>query len=306
MAIPRRTVHVPVMLREVLDQIQLGPDLIIVDGTVGAGGHSSEILKAMPSSCRLIGLDRDAGMLARAGEVLQGENVTLHHASYCELDTVLETLGLNQVDRVLLDLGLSSDQLADSGRGFGFETTGTLDMRYDQRSGAPASELLQTVSSGDLEAILSKYAEERNARRIAREIVARRQQGCPVETAAELFHVVNDLVGSAGRKQVSSVAARVFQALRIAVNQELEYLQTFLTDVLPRRLRAGGRAIVITFHSLEDRLVKQAFREVTTWDNLTRKPIVATPQEVRLNPRARSAKLRTAVRTATGPASVHP
>jgi 16S rRNA (cytosine1402-N4)-methyltransferase len=289
-----RTVHVPVLLHEVLEQIALAPGLTIVDGTLGAGGHSQQILKQMSPDCRLIGIDRDPAMLARADKVVGGPHVDLRQGSYAQLDQILDDLEIDQVDRILLDLGLSSDQLADPDRGFGFETMGRLDMRFDPQSGREAADLLATEDQQTLEKIFRDYGEEPQAARLAGEIIARRQRKAPITTAVELKQLAEQVLGPARGK--SHPATRLFQALRIAVNQELEQLEVFLQDVLPRRLRAGGRVLVITFHSLEDRLVKQAFREATTWDNLTRKPIVATPSEIRWNPRSRSAKLRVAQR----------
>jgi len=289
-----RTVHVPVMVHEVLEQLALLPGLTIVDGTLGAGGHSQKILEKMDATSRLIGLDRDATMLSRAAEVVTGERVTLKESSYARLDRILDELGIDFVDRVLLDLGLSSDQLADGQRGFGFETTGPLDMRFDVSQGIPAAELLRIASEEQLEKIFRDYGEDPEARRLAQEIVAERKRGRGITTAAALKQLVERFTPVS--KNRSHPATRIFQALRIAVNGELDELETFLHKVLPERLRPGGRMLVITFHSLEDRLVKQAFRETTIWENLTRKPLVATPSEVRWNPRSRSAKLRVAQR----------
>lgn len=286
--------HVPVMVHEVLEQLMLQPGLTIVDGTVGAGGHSQKILQKLDPASRLIGLDRDETMLARAAQIVQGEQVTLRCSSYARLDDVLNELGIEKVDRVLLDLGLSSDQLSDLSRGFGFETTGPLDMRFDPSQGVPAAELLRTADEQTLEKIFRDYGEESEASRLTQEIISTRRQGQSVRTAADLKQLVERLLPV--EKHRSHPATRIFQALRIAVNGELDELETFLHKILPERLRPGGRALVITFHSLEDRLVKQAFRETTLWENLTRKPIVATPSEVRWNPRSRSAKLRVASR----------
>jgi 16S rRNA (cytosine1402-N4)-methyltransferase len=341
MASPR-TVHVPVMVHEVLEQLDLSPGLTVLDGTVGAGGHGLHILQALQAdspmsptpdtpppdeatrpdaptaagSGLLIGLDRDPAMLDRAAQVLQGPRVVLRQGSYAELDGVLEELEIEQIDRVLLDLGLSSDQLADRERGFGIDAGGELDMRFDTSVGIPAAELLATAEESELERIFAEYGEVPQAAAIASEIVTRRKRGEPVTRAEQLVEVGATYHGSASRVPKRSAkhgsqsrgtrrgsgakshpATRLFQSLRIAVNHELDQLETFLSDVLPRRLRSGGRAVIITFHSLEDRLVKQAFREVDTWHNLTRKPIVPTPSEIRLNPRSRSAKLRVAVRT---------
>jgi len=288
-----RTVHVPVMVHEVLESLDLAPGLMIVDGTVGAGGHSRKILERMDPSCRLIGIDRDSEMLARAAQVVKGQNVFLVQGSYVELPRILHELGLDAVHRVLIDLGLSSDQLSDPDRGFGFATSGPLDMRFDPTQGISAAELLATADATELERILAEYGEEAAAGKIASEIVFLRKRGRSPQTADELLALLERLLGR-GVPGKSHPATRVFQALRIAVNRELEQLEVFLTDVLPRTLSVGGRVLVITFHSLEDRLVKQAFREVERWENLTRKPIVPTPSEVRWNPRSRSAKLRVA------------
>ncbi len=291
-----RTVHVPVMLREVLAQMNFEPGLTIVDGTVGAGGHSQQILKKMDPTSRLIGLDRDPAMLARAGQVLQDSRVELKQASYAELPRILDEAGIDKVDRILLDLGLSSDQLADVERGFGFDTSAPLDMRFDTSAGVPVAELLATADAEQLEFILREYGEETESRRLAAEIVAQRQRG-GIRLASELKTLIERVLGVPKGK--SHPATRIFQAFRIAVNRELEQLETFLNQVLPERLSVGGRALIITFHSLEDRLVKQAFRETDKWEILTRKPLVATPSEVRWNPRSRSAKLRVAQRLGT-------
>lgn len=289
----RRTVHVPVLLREVLDLLAVAPGQTVVDGTLGAGGHSAYLLKSLQATGRLIGLDRDASMIARAAQVVSGENVHIEQTSYRELDAVLDRLEIKQVDRVLLDLGLSSDQLADDQRGFGFQTSAPLDMRFDDRSGESVAELLARSSVDDLKRLLAEFGDESRSKQMAVEILKRRDQG-QLKTASDLRLGVEAVVGT--RHTGSHPATRIFQALRIAVNHELEHLEHFLSDVLPRRLAPRGRVAIITFHSLEDRLVKNALREVTLWDNLTRKPVVPTPSEVRINPRSRSAKLRVATR----------
>ncbi len=291
----RRTVHVPVMLHEVLNSLAIIPNLTIVDGTLGAGGHSQQILKTMNNQGQLIGLDRDQSMLDRAAQVVSGESVSLHQCSYAQLNDVLDELKIEQVDRVLLDLGLSSDQLADPQRGFGFDTKGTLDMRFDTTTGRSVAELLRSGSVDELSQIFSEYGEEKAAARIAEAIVKRSRSGNSIQTADQLVELVNEVTGPSKKTKSPSVA-RVFQALRIAVNSELDQLDTFLKSVLPNRLRSGGRVVVMTFHSLEDRMVKEAFRDSTTWNNLTRKPLTPTPSEIRMNPRSRSAKLRFAER----------
>lgn len=290
----RRTVHIPVMLREVLDQLAIEPGIIIVDGTVGAGGHSQRILSAMNQQGQLIGVDRDQSMLDRAAQVVSAPNVSLHQGSYAQLGEVLDQLQIEKVDRVLLDLGLSSDQLADPERGFGFDTSGTLDMRFDKSSGQSVAEFLQSASATDIAAAIQSFGEDPDSDRIAEAIVRRRSSN-PVVTADQLVELVESVTGESSKRKSPSVA-RVFQALRIVVNQELEQLDRFLKTVLPERLKPGGRIVIITFHSLEDRMVKEAFRDDSVWHNLTRKPIPPTPSEIRNNPRSRSAKIRVAER----------
>jgi 16S rRNA (cytosine1402-N4)-methyltransferase len=286
-------VHVPVLLREVVARLELQPQLVVVDGTVGAGGHSREILSRIRPGGRLIGLDRDPLMLAHASRAVSGPDVSLIHSSYRDLRQVLDSMQIATVDRVLLDLGLSSDQLADRARGFGFDAGGALDMRFDTTQGLSAAEWLNTAPQSELTAALRDYGEVPGAERLAEQIVRRR----PVETAADLIDIIESGSASKPRRRDKSSAAQVFQAVRIAVNHELEHLQRFLSDVLPACLAPGGRAAIITFHSLEDRLVKQAFRG-EVWDSVTKKPIEATPAEARINPRSRSARLRVAVRRA--------
>jgi 16S rRNA (cytosine1402-N4)-methyltransferase len=289
-----RAVHIPVLLKETLAALELRPGMVVVDGTVGAAGHSRKILEAIRPGGTLIGLDRDSMMLRLAAENLgDGSDVVLKQASYAELDAILDELALPAVDRVLVDLGLSSDQLADRERGFGFKAGGPLDLRFDVRQGQPASELLRTADVQRLTDIFRDYGEESNAHRIAQAIVQQRGQR-PVERAEQLAELVER--SSPGRRGDTHPATRVFQALRIAVNEELEQLKRLLSDVGPRRIQSGGRLVVISFHSLEDRYVKDAFRETERWEPLTKKPVTATPTEERLNPRSRSAKLRAAVR----------
>ena len=292
-------IHVPVMLREVLQQLRLEPGLIVVDGTVGAGGHSREMLKALGHDGRLIGLDRDPMMLDRAAQVVTGPNAILRHSSYVALPKVLEELGIVGVDRVLLDLGLSSDQLSDVSRGFGFLSDGPLDLRFDVSSGQSAAELLATASASQLEEVFREFGEEPLARPLAEYLVQRRTT-TPIRTGSNLAEAVAQC--PAFRKQGPSEkhpATRIFQALRIAVNHELEHVQQGISSSAYQSLKVGGLLAVITFHSLEDRLVKTEFRQKDRWENLTSKPIVATPQEQRFNPRSRSAKLRVAIKKAT-------
>jgi len=298
----KRPIHLPVLLREVIEQLDLSPGLVVVDGTVGAGGHSQHILQRIGAEGTLIGLDRDAMMLNFAREKLECEKLPtgqchLRQSSYAELPAVLEELQLNQIDRILLDLGLSSDQLGDDARGFGFESTGELDLRFDTRTGIPAWKLLETLSESELSEILETYGEERFSQRIASHLVKQRKMS-PIRTASELIKAVQQAIPSKALASArKNPATRVFQALRIAANQELEQLETMLNSVLPQVLKAGGRAAIISFHSLEDRMVKQAFKNKTLWKNLTAKPIIATQAEQRVNPRCRTAKLRVAMKT---------
>jgi 16S rRNA (cytosine1402-N4)-methyltransferase len=289
-------IHQPVLLREVIRLLDLRPGLTIVDGTVGAGGHSQALLSHIGSSGKLIGLDRDPMMLAWAAKTLADPRCILRQASYAQLPEILDDLQIPKVDRILLDLGLSSDQLADSERGFGIKTAGPLDMRFDIRQGISATELLATKSESELADIFFRFGEERHSRAIARTICERRV-GCPVRTARDLADAVIESVSTAERRRSEiHPATRVFQALRIAVNAELDQLQIALSTAIPQRLQAGGIAAVISFHSLEDRLVKDAFRDQQTWQNLTSKPVTARPAEQRMNPRSRTAKLRAALR----------
>lgn len=292
---PSAARHIPVLLREVERALDLKPDLIVVDGTVGAGGHSQMMARRIGSGGTLIGLDRDPMMLALAAQVLPvSSHVILKQASYVELPEVLADLGMPGVDRVLLDLGLSSDQLADASRGFSFLADGPLDLRFDKSRGRSAAEFLKTASESDLERVLREYGEDSASGRIAKYLVGRASTK-PIETGADLADAIAECLGihrrEAGDKHP---ATRVFQALRIAVNDELEHVTRGLEGSVFGALKPGGLAAVITFHSLEDRIVKQEFRRTDRWENLTAKPIVASHQEQRFNPRSRSAKLRVA------------
>ena len=300
---PRRTssaVHIPVMRAAVLKSLDLRPGLTVVDATVGAGGHAVEILSQINPGGTLIGVDRDPMMLAHAATRLEstsGSNtaqVHLSQGSYVTLPDILDTMQADHVDRVLADLGLSSDQLADDERGFGFDADGPLDLRFDTSINEPAFRLLESRSVEELATLFREYGEERHSNAIARLLVSRRRQS-PIRTACELAQAVEAALPQRPRQRTHP-ATRVFQALRIAVNQELEHVAEFVDNVLPDVLQPGARAAIITFHSLEDRLIKNAFRRRNLWEPVTRKPMTATPAEQRQNPRSRSAKLRVAVR----------
>lgn len=289
-------IHVPVLLREVVQQLHLEPGLIVVDGTIGAAGHSREMLKLIGHTGRLIGLDRDPMMLGHAAKIVSGDNVTLRQSSYVDLPRVLTEIGIPCVDRILLDLGLSSDQLSDASRGFGFSSDGPLDLRFDISSGQPASQIIAEWSATQLAEIFREFGEEPLAQPLAEYLVKRRGTS-PIRTGSDLAVAVSEC--PAFRRHGSSdkhPATRVFQALRIAVNRELEHVEQGISFSCHQSLKPGGLLAVITFHSLEDRLVKNEFRNANRWDNLTSKPIVATPQEQRFNPRSRSAKLRVAMK----------
>lgn len=291
--------HVPVLPVEVLAHLDPSPGQVFVDATVGAGGHARLLAERLMPGGRLIGLDCDAAMLELARPRLADLPVTLVQAPFSRLRQVLDELGIAVVDGVLADVGVCSDQLDDPQRGLSFMQPGPLDMRLDPTTGEPASALLRRLTERDLADIIWRYGEERFSRRIARRIVEIRRCD-PLETTEELAELVRRCVprprhSGKRRKPPIDPATRVFQALRIAVNDELGELENLLKR-LPECVRPGGRAAAISFHSLEDRLVKTAFRERSLWEVLTRKPVQAGEEEVRNNPRARSAKLRAAVR----------
>jgi 16S rRNA (cytosine1402-N4)-methyltransferase len=289
------TQHVPVLAAEVLAGLGVAPGQTIVDGTLGGGGHARLLAEAVGATGRVLALDRDLGATERAAERLRGLNVDCLHANYADLPEVLADRGIAAVDGILLDLGLSSDQLADVERGFSFHSAGPLDLRFDVTRGEPAWKLIERLSEEHLANVIFEFGEERYSRRIARQIVARRRQA-PVRTAAELADVIRGAVPRSRHDRIDP-ATRTFQALRIEVNEELKWLKVALRR-LPDCLRPGGRLAVISFHSLEDRLVKEAFRDDARLDVVTRRPLRATEAETFNNPRARSAKLRVAARNA--------
>ncbi|MDA1212916.1 MAG: 16S rRNA (cytosine(1402)-N(4))-methyltransferase RsmH [Planctomycetota bacterium] len=290
------SVHIPVMLSEVLALLAPQPGEIVVDGTVGAGGHSREIIKKTGEPGRLIAVDRDPMMLKIARSVLPQENCEFHQGSYANLPAYLAELEIQQVDGILLDLGFSSDQLEDQSRGFRFDSPGPLDLRFDTEFGEPAWQYLQHVSEEELADVLWKYGEERFSREIASCLIRLRKTQTVV-TAKEVVEAILHGVPTKFQHEARRHSAtRVFQALRIAVNRELEQLEKSLTESFPSVLKPGGRLVIISFHSLEDRMVKTAFRDREQWTCLTPKPLTATPAEIRMNPRSRSAKIRGAVK----------
>jgi 16S rRNA (cytosine1402-N4)-methyltransferase len=288
--------HVPVLPVEVLALLDPQPGQVVVDATTGAGGHARLLAERVGPAGRVIGLDRDADMLALASRCgLADLPATLVQSGFERLRAVLDELGLETVDAVLADLGICSDQLDAAERGFSFSTNGPLDMRMNPGDGEPASSLLQWMNERELADLFYTYGEERHSRRIARKIVEVRQRQ-PLETTEQLAELVRRCVPRPPKWKPSiDPATRVFQALRIAVNDELRSLERLL-EVLPRCLCSGGRAALISFHSLEDRRVKTAFKDRQTWEALTKKPVTASTEETASNPRSRSAKLRAARR----------
>jgi 16S rRNA (cytosine1402-N4)-methyltransferase len=285
--------HVPVLAEEVITWLRPSTGQTLVDGTLGGGGHTRLLAEAVGPGGRVIALDRDPAAVASASSRLSGLNIHAVEANYSDLPEVLAGLGVDAVDGILLDLGFSSDQLADENRGFSFQSTGTLDLRFDPSRGEPAWKLVERLSAEHLADLIYRYGEDRFSRRIARHIVDTRR-AAPIKTAADLARVVRDAVPRF-RDERLDPATRTFQALRIAVNDELKWLEVALRR-LPDCLRRGARLAVMSFHSLEDRLVKEAFREDSRLDVLTRRPLRPGEREIKTNPRSSSAKLRVAER----------
>ncbi|HEV2005942.1 MAG TPA: 16S rRNA (cytosine(1402)-N(4))-methyltransferase RsmH [Candidatus Limnocylindrales bacterium] len=310
--------HLPVLAEEVVTMLAAAPGSLHIDATVGGGGHAERILAATDPDGRLLGLDADGAAIARVQSRLgprYGSRLVLRQENFRELGTVAPDAGFGAVDGCLFDLGLSSFQLADVDRGFSFRADGPLDMRFDTARGVPAAELLETLDTAELTALFRRYGEEPFAGRIARAIVEDRL-GSPVRTAQELASLIERVTPSRapGRRRIHP-ATRVFQVLRIAVNEELEALQSGLAAALDL-LRPGGRLVVLSYHSLEDRIVKRFFQAerrgctcppelpVCVCGRLPRlrlvtpKGIVPAAEEIAANPRARSARLRAAERLA--------
>ena len=301
--------HVSVLLEECLEGLNIKPDGTYVDGTLGGAGHSSEIVKRLTTGHH-IGIDRDPVALKAAGARLApfGDKVTLVHSNFCEIKQVLEDLEIEGVDGILLDLGVSSPQLDDGSRGFSYMADAPLDMRMNSEDTMSAYDVVNTWSQDELKRILYDYGEERYAPRIAAAICSRRAEK-PIETTLELVDVIRSAMPAQALREKQHPAKRSFQAIRIAVNDELGSVEKVMRDAIPC-LNKGGRLAVITFHSLEDRIVKNAMADAakgcTCPPNfpvcvcgkkpkvklITRKPIVSGDEELERNPRARSAKLR--------------
>jgi len=293
--------HIPVMLTEILDALQTEKGGIYVDGTLGGGGHTEEILKL---GGRVIGIDQDTEALAAAKERLvgYGEKITYVHDNFRSLANILDEVGIDKVGGILLDLGVSSHQLDSPERGFSFNETEEnlgvrLDMRMDTEKDLSAYEVVNEYSEKDLSDILFKYGGEPFARSIAHKIILRRGDA-PIETIGNLLSALKTALPPKVRygKRHGHYADKTFQAIRIEVNQELKVLEEVIPQAM-ERLKVGGRLAIITFHSLEDRIVKHTFREMAANDEaklITRKPIVPSEEEITENPRSKSAKLRVA------------
>jgi len=294
--------HNPVLLQEVLEHLALRPGAVVMDGTLGSGGHSEAILGEIGSTGRLIGFDQDPEAIARCRALFQGDaRVTLVHENFRNLERVFSGLGVEAFDAVLLDIGTSSEQLADGKRGFSFQTEGELDMRMNPEVGRKASELIAQMSEVELADLFYHYGEERNSRRFARVIVERRREN-PIRTIEDLNLALEQALPAHMRFKKGHrpswarrhPSTKVFQALRIGVNDELEALKEGMAAAFSH-LTKNGRLGIISFHSIEDRMVKQQFRK---WDSeklgnlIFRKPLVANRSEILNNPKARSAKLR--------------
>ena len=290
--------HEPVMVAEVLEQLEPSRGGVFIDCTLGLGGHARAMLESGAS--RLIGVDRDPAALERAGAALSefGDRVELVHADYRGIDEILDARGITAVDGVLADLGVSSMQLDAPGRGFSFRRDEPLDMRMDTTAGATAAEAIRDADERELADVIYEFGEERHARRIARSLVEHKTRAA-IETTGQLADIVRRAIPRKGYMRIDP-ATRTFQAIRIWVNRELDGLDAFLLHAA-RRLSPGGRLAVISFHSLEDRIVKHTLRSLQAAGEVgltvrTKRPLVPTEVEVERNPRARSAKLRAAER----------
>ncbi|QWT55818.1 16S rRNA (cytosine(1402)-N(4))-methyltransferase RsmH [Christensenella sp. MSJ-20] len=298
--------HIPVMARECMDLLFQGPGKTMVDGTLGLGGHSGMILSRLPEDGRLIGIDQDLNAIAMAGERLpKDDRITLVHESFFHIPRVLDSLGVDHVDGILLDLGVSSYQLDDPTRGFSYMADGPLDMRMDSTQKISAWDVVNGYSEKELDRVIHTYGEERWSRRIAQFIVERR----PIDTSFQLVEAIKAAIPKGARRDGPHPAKRTFQAIRIEVNGELSGLPDAIRDGA-QRLGEGGVLCVITFHSLEDRIVKQGFQSlaractcppeairctcdrIQRFEILTKKPLVPHADELEENPRSRSAKVR--------------
>ena len=294
-------VHVAVMPNEVLQGLVPKAGGVYLDGTLGAGGHSALIGEAIRQAeitsefkgGYVVSFDRDAKAVRLARTRFEGTNVQPYHANYRHISIAFKQLNIEHADGMLLDLGLSSDQLADRSRGFSFDADGDLDLRFDDSEGRPMWEWLEFLTEERIADLIFRYGEERYSRRIARAIVERRNERKPVRKANDLADLVRRCVPKKHGKTGIDPATKTFQGMRIFVNDELGALEEFL-KFAPTLLKPGGRIAIISFHSLEDRIVKTTFRDNPLLEVVTKKPVEASNEEVARNPRARSAKLRVA------------
>lgn len=302
--------HKSVLLYETVDELNIKPDGIYVDGTLGGGGHSYEIAKRLSEGGRLIGIDQDEDAIKAASKRLEPymDRVTIVRNNYCNMDKVLDELGIDKVDGIMLDLGVSSYQLDAADRGFTYNVDTALDMRMDQRQEITAKDIVNEYSEFDLYRIIRDYGEDRFAKNIAKHIVAARQEK-PIETTFELNDIINAAIPMKVRATGGHPSKRTYQAIRIELNKELEVLENSI-DMMIDRLKPEGRLCIITFHSLEDRIVKTRFRnnenpctcppsfpacvcgKVPKGRVITRKPVVPTDEEINENSRSKSSKLR--------------
>lgn len=304
--------HRPVLLEETIESLKIRPDGIYVDGTLGGAGHASQVCKRLSEKGRFVGIDQDDCALQAAGERLKefGKNVRIDcvKSNYCQMKSVLENLGIDKVDGILLDIGVSSYQLDNAERGFTYREDAPLDMRMDQSSSFSAKDVVNQYDEMQLYRVIRDYGEEKFAKNIAKHIVAARQEK-EIETTGELIEIIKASIPAKVRATGGHPAKRTFQAIRIEVNRELEVLQDSIDEMLDL-LNDGGRLCIITFHSLEDRIVKNKFREnedpcicpknfpvcvcgrKSKGKVITRKPIVPSEQEVEENKRSKSSKLR--------------
>jgi len=284
--------HVSVMPSEVVQWLQPQSCQTLMDGTFGAGGHSVALARQLRDGGRIVAVDRDPAAVEAAEAPIAGLPITVFCHSYHRIDRIVADAGIAAVDGVVLDLGLSSDQLADRDRGFSFTGDGFLDLRFDPTAGQSAAEFLACATEKDIADTIYQFGEERFSRRIAKQIVERRKQRNSVRTVPDLVDICRRCVPRSKNHDIHP-ATRTFQALRIAVNQELAILTDALKRI-PDFVKPGGRIAIISFHSLEDRIVKQAFRDDVRLEVLTRKPLRPTDAEIAENPRSRSAKMRVA------------
>ncbi len=304
--------HRPVLLEETIESLKIRPDGIYVDGTLGGAGHASQVCKRLSEKGRFVGIDQDDCALQAAGERLKefGKNVRIDcvKSNYCQMKSVLENLGIDKVDGILLDIGVSSYQLDNAERGFTYREDAPLDMRMDQSSSFSAKDVVNRYDEMQLYRVIRDYGEEKFAKNIAKHIVAARQEK-EIETTGELIEIIKASIPAKVRATGGHPAKRTFQAIRIEVNRELEVLQDSIDEMIDL-LNDGGRLCIITFHSLEDRIVKNKFREnedpcicpknfpvcvcgrKSKGKVITRKPIVPSEQEVEENKRSKSSKLR--------------